>query len=103
MIPVIRGRELILSKFTGCLEEYLFSCYAEIFSQHLLRTEFTCHFPHDRCKPVYRMAAVKLPWVSVCVTHLKPALQTNHGLVIMAELGTPRHQDKFRGQFSQGL
>lgn len=103
MIPVIRGRELILSKITGCLEEYLLSCYAEIFSQHLLRTEFTCHFPHDRCKLVSRTAAVKLPWVSVCATHLELALQTHHGLLIMSELGTPRHQDDLECQFSQGL
>ncbi|KAF6357092.1 hypothetical protein mRhiFer1_010016 [Rhinolophus ferrumequinum] len=46
-----------------------------------------------RCKLVSRTAAVKLPWVSVCATHLELALQTNHGLLIMSELGTPRHQD----------
>lgn len=67
-IPLFMGAmELILSKNTEGLEEYLFSGYAEIFSQHLWRTEFMCHFPHHGGSLASGTAAVKFSLVYLCV------------------------------------
>lgn len=91
MIPA--AMELMLSKNTGVLKEPLFSSYAEIIVSASL-VDCVCIFSITKAGWHWEIQLSSSHGLYVCAIYLNLALETNRGLIIMSELGTPRYQDR---------